>query len=141
MFEHNIEGTTFDDIEDNSNCVLMLESPWTIVFFAPKLYNTNSFYATTISTYKNNNYFDDANENQIYYVILNLDYLLKRELDENDPDDKNVIELHGDTAQYLTLETDMVSFFESEDNVDYLEYVGTDEIMLRGYHIYKVHFK
>ena len=45
----------------------MLSSPWTIVFFAPKLYNTNSFYATDITTYMNNKYFEEIDYNQPYY--------------------------------------------------------------------------
>ena len=140
LFEHYTEGVTFDEFEDNSNSVLLLSSPWTIVFFAPKLYNTNSFYATDMTTYKNNIYFDGADNSQPYYVILDLTYMLNKELDENNPDDKNVLDIYKESADLFTLESDVIGFFESEDNVDYLEYVGTDEIMRRVYHIYKVHF-
>ena len=140
LFEHYKNGITFDDLEDDSNNVLMLSSPWTIVFFAPKLYKTNSFFATDITTYKNNKYFEEIDYNHPYYVILDRTYFLNRELDENNPDDKNMLDIYGESAKLFTMESVVVSFYESDENVDYLEYVGTDEIMHRVYHIYKVHF-
>ena len=140
LFEHKIDGMSLDEIEDNSNCVIVLDSFWTIVLFAPKFYDTNSFFATTMPTFKNNTYFNDAKTDQPYYVLLNTQYLLKEKFDENDLDDQNKIKLAGDTIDYYSVESDVVDFFESEDNVDYLEYVGMDEIMQRQYRIYKVHF-
>ena len=141
LFEHSTEGITFDDIESNSNSVLMLSSPWTIVFFAPKLYKTNSFFATDIKTYRDNNYFEEVDNNQPYYVILDLTYILNRELDPDNPDDQNFLDIYKDSANLFTLESKVTEFFEAESNVDFLELIGTDEIMHRTYHIYKVHFK
>ena len=141
LFEHYTEGITFDEIEDDSNNVLILSSPWTIVFFAPKFYNTNSFFATDMETYRNNYYFEEIDNKQPYYVILDLTYILKRELDANDPDDQNIFDIDKDSADLFTLESKVTEFFEAESNVDYLEHIGTDEIMHRTYHIYKVHFK
>lgn len=140
LFEHESEGLTIDDLGIDSNCVLLLDSSWTIVFFAPKLYDTNSFLATTMETYKDNKYFENANKEEPYYLILSETYMLSRELDENDPDDHDTIMIMGDTYELYTLESNVVSFFEDEDKVDYLELVGTDDIMKRKYHIYKVHF-
>lgn len=140
LFEHETEGVTVDDLENNSNCVLLLDSSWTIVLFAPKLYDTNSFMATTIETYKDNKYFENVNKEEPYYLILSETYILSRELDESDPDDHDTIMIMGDTYDLYTLESNVISFFEDEDNVDYLELVGTDDIMKRKFNIYKVHF-
>ena len=141
LFEHETDGLTLDKLEEDSNCVIMLDNSWTIVLFAPKLYKTNNFNVTTIGSYKSHTYFDNVDKTQPYYVILNLTYLLDEELDEDNLDDHNLLMMAGNTAKYYTLESDVVSFFESENNVDYLEYVGMDEIMKRQYHIFKVHFK
>ena len=141
LFLHETEGITLDQIEEDANCIIMLDLDWVIVCFAPKLYNTNAYFATDIVNYKNGKYFEEIDYNHPYYVILDQQYVLTWDLDEEDIDDHNLMMLAGERASYYIKEEDMLDIYESNENVDYLEYVGKDSIMKRKYKIYKVHFK
>ena len=135
LFWHETDGVTLQELENDANSVILLDFDWVVVCFAPKLYNTNSYFATSIYEYKNNKYFENADTDKPYYVIMDQQYITEEELDEE------YIKVAGKRAALYTNEASIVGFFESENNVDYLEYVGTDYLVKRKYKIYRVHFK
>lgn len=137
LFEHEEEGTTFKDLDQNARCVIVLWSDWIITCFAPDLYNTDEYFATNYFNYRVPFVFDDIDPDKDYYLIVDQHYIL--------PDDMTYEEarkypFYNAAGEYLFSEEDFLSFYTGLDVVDHVEYVGKDEEYGRQFKIYKVIF-
>ena len=140
LFHHKEEGTTLKDIESDANCIITLMSDWTIICFAPELYNTNSYYFVDYNDYnKDLDCLDNIDKSKPLYLIMDYSCVLSKE-------QKDYFEENNDEAMSVlynkvgVLEDDIFDFYLSFNGVESIEYVGLDEVFCRPVKIYRVHY-
>ena len=129
LFEHEEEGKTFKDLDQNARCIIVLWSDWIITCFAPDLYNTDAYFATNYFNFKVP--FD-------YYLIVDQHYILPDDLTYEEARQYPFYDAAGEN---LYSEEDFLKFYTDLDIVDRVEYVGKDEEYGRKFKIYKVYFR
>ena len=137
---HEHKGVSLDKIESDANCYIMLMSEWFIVSFANELYETNSYYFTDYSDYKNEtDCFDNIDHSKPLYMILDCSILLtdevKKEMSENPDSLYNTV-----YSDIMVDETDVLNHYKSLSEVNNIEYVGEDCVFDRRIKIYRVRF-
>lgn len=135
-FKHQEEGVTLTKIENNANCIIVTNEPWTLTCYTCELYNTQHYYlADYESALKDNYNSDSVNKNDPLYLILDVSMM-----DGND----RMINLFGTTVfddrKYTKdyKSSDYEEFFSGIDGADKAEYVGCDSVFGRDVKIYRL---
>ena len=136
FFEHEEEGTTFKDLDQNARCVIVLWSDWIITCFAPDLYNTDAYFPTNYYNFQVPFVFDDADPDKEYYLIVDQHYILPDDMTYEEARQYPYYDAAGDV---LFSEEDFLKFYKDLDIVEAVEYVGKDEEYGRKFKIYRVY--
>ena len=66
------KGVRFEDIEDNADCIIIVEDKWLLTLFTGELYNTHSFYALERKDYKRDNYDELESDGGPVYLFFDV---------------------------------------------------------------------
>lgn len=137
FFKHDEMGKTLTQLENNSNCIVVLSETWLMTCITCEIYNTQNYFATSYTNAFNNNYNSDMiDKSQPLYLILDisrmgdehgLGMLLEGVNVVSDKEKENSY----DKEEYL-------EFFEHLEIANRCELVGTDEIFSRPIEIYRL---
>ena len=138
LFIHDKEGISFDKMEPDSNVIIMLGQDWKIVCFAPELINTNSYYFTDFSCFKENKeLFDNVDKSKPMYLIVDNKFILPDDVSIEQLEDD---ELFGAWADFSYHEKDLIDYYSSLRYVESIVKVGKDQQMKNTFYIYRVYF-
>ncbi len=127
-FNYPQEGFTFDDLEEDSNIILLLSAKWQLNSFTIELWDTGKYYATDFRTFMDDEYKLNKLDDGPLYLLVDQNYVL--EDDEEIPEWKeNSIMKH---------EYEILDFYKSLDGVDNITYLGTDGIFGKDIKIYRI---
>ena len=144
LFRHEEKGISFKEIDKQPDAreiiVIWDNETWTLACLAPELYHTDSYYATDYSNYRNENIFDDVDTGKPYYILVDQHYILPDQESYEDAK-KKMYYMAADELGLLFTEEDFLSFYNSLDIVENVEYVGDDLAFERVYKIYRINFK
>lgn len=134
------QGVTFKDLEEDSNCVLVLKDNWQIVNFCSDIYNTGSYYYTNIHFYDNDpEFLDEIDKSKPLYILVDASALL------TDADIEYLASPDCDPVYVASkkdaiAEKEVTDYYNNLSDVDYLELVGSDMNFTGLIHIYRVHY-
>ena len=137
FFIEEQEGMSLAEIEEDSNCVLVLDSVMFISVFSPILYDIDSYYLTDFASYKKFDSYDNIDKTKPTYLIFNDMYVLPDDSDVKESEEFKTI--YGSIEDYFVYEKEIFNTFETQD-VSEIEYKGMEAIMGRRYKIYKISF-
>ena len=130
-------GVICEHIEENANTVIILKEDWMLTLFAPKLYQTNSYYAMNFRDGVDENLFAELDKSEPCYLIVVsfaiLDDDMSYEELENDP-------VFSSWAGLVRHEKDFLTPYLDMKDVDNIKEVGRETMMNQEYRIYKVKF-
>ncbi len=138
LFIHDKEGVSFDKIEPDSNVILMLGQDWKIVCFAPDLVDTNSYYFTDFSRFKENKeVFDNIDKTKPMYLVIDNKFILPEDVTIEDLKDDPIFNAWADLSYH---EKELIDYYSSLNYVDSIEKVGKDQQMNTTFYLYRVYF-
>lgn len=139
LFIHDKEGISFDKMEPGSNVIIMLGQDWKIVCFAPDLIETNAYYFTDFSKFKeNNDIFENVDKSKPMYLIIDNQFILTEDMSKEELKEDPVFSVWADLSYH---EKDLIDFYSSSKYVDSIEKVGKDQQMKTTFYIYRVYFE
>lgn len=135
-FRHDEDGKTFDQLEENANCIIVMEEQWVLTCLTCELFNTNNYFLTDYdSAFKVDYNSDKIKTDDPLYLLLDDAYM----------DDNfrkfNILgaEVYDDrkyTIEYKS--SDYLEYFKNLDISTKLEYVGMDAVFGREFKIYRL---
>ena len=132
------EGKSCESFENNANTIIVVNSDWLITVFAPKLYNTNSYYALNFRDTVAEDLFESVDTKTPCYLILDQTAILDDSVDyEAVKDDPVVSDWYG----VMKHEDDYLSQYLALKEVGEINRVGTERIMNKDFGIYEVKFE
>lgn len=139
LFIHNKEGISFDKIDNGSNVLIMLGQDWKIVCFAPDLIDTNAYYLTDYSRFKENKaIFENVDKSKPMYLVIDNKFILPEDVSVEELADDPVFGAWADLSYH---EKDLIDYYSSLKYVDSIKKVGKDQQMNTTFYIYRVNFK
>ncbi|MBQ9610736.1 MAG: hypothetical protein IJV15_15000 [Lachnospiraceae bacterium] len=144
FFAYSTEGMSLEEIEDDANTVLLLNSPFLLTCVTDKLMDTAHFYETNIFEFKkNDNYFEIDTKNAPLYLALDSSAIVSEEEYEMAVNEGKVY-VEGVERQ-LEGEINVDAFVTLNQVLDYYEtlfeceaeYKGLDNVFGRQIIIYK----
>lgn len=138
FFKHEESGVTLQDLETDSRNIIVVNSDWLTVCFAPELYNTGMYYATNFSDFKNEEVLKDADPSHPYYLIVDQKYILK---DGKTYEDVKSTLFYDANKDVIYTEDDFLAFYKGLDEVEDVQYVGLDGFFGRTCKIYRIILK
>lgn len=127
-----------ENLETDANCILVLDSDWSVVCFAPKLYKTNSYFATNYLKLRDADFFTGIDKTRPLYLIYNAAYLIPD--DFNIEDNKELALYLGEAQNLYFHESEFFNLFTNEVDNTKMEYIGEQSVMKRDFVIYKIVF-
>ena len=131
-FKEKREGSSFDDIEKNAECIVVLDSAWLFTCATNELYDTDKFYLAERSDYEQDNY--DTLEKSKNPVYLLLDVSNEYTGDEDDEDAKRVAKINGS----MTDKQDILNYYKNLSISSGCVFEGCDYLFGRKIEIYKL---
>lgn len=129
-------GFTFDDIEENANCIILLSSDWLLTSATSELYDTNKFLAVNSMKYDREDIdYNNINTDAPIYLLVDL-VNIKRE--------NSAVEIFGTTLSSDAHSVGIIDkdklkeYFKNLDITTNFEYLGYDSLYGRPYDIYRL---
>ena len=132
-FSEKREGISFDDIEKNADCIVVLDSKWLFTCATIELYDTDKFYFTDRANYIQDNYELVEDNDKPVYLLLDVSNEYKG--DEFDEDAKSVARINGS----LTNKQEILNYYENLGISSECKLEGCDYFFGRKIEIYKLH--
>ncbi len=129
-FDYPSFGTTFDDLEEDADVVLLLSALWQLNSFTCEIGDTNQYFTTTFKTFESEEYDLKMHRDNPIYLFVDQNYIL--------PDDYERTELDKEIDPLGKYESEVVDYYESLNGVCSVEYVGTDYIFAKEIKIYRI---
>lgn len=134
-FKHYEDGKTLTMLEDDSNCIIVSSGYWLLTCYTNELYNTQNYYIADYESALNDTYDSDIiNSEDPLYLILDVSEMDKA--DNINIMGQSVYIEKNQNKEYKS--EDYLSYFESLDISDKVEYVGTDAVFGRTVKIYRL---
>ena len=132
-FDYPSSGTTFDDIEQNADVIMLLSALWQLNSFTCEIGDTNQYFVTTFKTFEEENYDLLSHSDNPLYLFVDQNYIYENDYVKSDLDD----ELNP-LGKY---EYEVVDYFNNLEGVSSVEYVGTDNIFAKTIKIYRIYME
>ncbi len=132
-FNEKKEGITFSDLEEDTDCIVVLDSLWLSTCATNELYNTDMFYLTDRANYEHDNYADlDLGDRSLYLLIdVSNEYIPK----END-DEETMLAAQANGS--MINKDEILEYYGNLSIAQGCELCGCDYLFGRKIEIYKL---
>lgn len=130
FMEFDRKGLSFDDIEEDANCIILVEDLWVLTAFTNELYDTNSFYAIRRPDYVQDNYEDLKDSDKPLYLFIDVSRECKS-------DDEADVILARDVGMMVNKD-EILDYYKDLSISSMCELVGIEYVHSREIEIYRL---